>query len=97
MWYRAVVIATTNCNKEREAALGKRREESKLQTVAGAMLLVELGVWLIPLTLVFVPCRRIVLLLQRLQELHRSLTQPRITSADMLSRFSRLNSMAMML
>ncbi|EAY79252.1 hypothetical protein EE612_052364 [Oryza sativa] len=56
------------------------------------MLVVELGVWLIPLTLFFVPCRRIVLLLKQLQGFHRSMTRPRRrTSADMLSRFSGLN------
>ncbi|KAF0929780.1 hypothetical protein E2562_024464 [Oryza meyeriana var. granulata] len=48
------------------------------------MLVVELGVWLVPLTLFFVPCRQIVLLLKRLQEFHRSMTRPRRhTSADM--------------
>uniref|UniRef100_A0A0E0M9W8 Uncharacterized protein n=1 Tax=Oryza punctata TaxID=4537 RepID=A0A0E0M9W8_ORYPU len=60
------------------------------------MLVVELGVWIIPLTLFFVPCRRIVLLLKRLQEFHRSMTRPRRpqrrASADMLSRFSGLNN-----
>uniref|UniRef100_A0ACD5U4N3 Uncharacterized protein n=1 Tax=Avena sativa TaxID=4498 RepID=A0ACD5U4N3_AVESA len=66
------------------------------------MLVVELGVWVIPLTLVFVPCRRIVVLLARLQELYRSMTTvPRlvITSReeDMWSRLARLNSMAFMM
>ena len=65
------------------------------------MLVVELGIWVIPLTLVFVPCRRIVLLLSRLQELRRTMMRPRlvITSReeDMWSRLSRLNSMAFML
>ncbi|KAF0930500.1 hypothetical protein E2562_032923 [Oryza meyeriana var. granulata] len=57
------------------------------------MLVVELGVWLILLTLFFVPCRRIVLLLKRLQEFHRSMTRPRRhTSADMLGRFAGLNN-----
>uniref|UniRef100_A0A0E0IVB7 Uncharacterized protein n=1 Tax=Oryza nivara TaxID=4536 RepID=A0A0E0IVB7_ORYNI len=56
------------------------------------MLVVELGVWLIPLTLFFFPCRRIVLLLKQLQGFHRSMTRPRRrASADMLSRFSGLN------
>jgi hypothetical protein len=65
------------------------------------MLVVELGIWVIPLTLVFVPCRRIVLLLTRLQELYRSMTVPRlaITSReeDMWTRLARLNSMAFMM
>jgi hypothetical protein len=65
------------------------------------MLVVELGIWVIPLTLVLVPCRRIVLLLTKLQELYRSMTAPRlvITSReeDMWSRLSRLNSMAFMM
>uniref|UniRef100_A0A0D9XLP9 Uncharacterized protein n=1 Tax=Leersia perrieri TaxID=77586 RepID=A0A0D9XLP9_9ORYZ len=56
------------------------------------MLVVELGVWLIPFTLVFVPCRRIVLLLKRLQEFHRSMTRPRRISGDMISRFSGLHN-----
>jgi hypothetical protein len=42
------------------------------------MLVVELGIWVIPLTLVLVPCRRIVLLLTRLQELYRTMTAPRL-------------------
>uniref|UniRef100_A0A0D3HFS2 Uncharacterized protein n=3 Tax=Oryza TaxID=4527 RepID=A0A0D3HFS2_9ORYZ len=61
------------------------------------MPVMELGILLIPLTLVFVPCRRIVLFLKRLQEFHRSITHPSFTSADMLSRFSSFNSMALML
>uniref|UniRef100_A0ACD5TN17 Uncharacterized protein n=1 Tax=Avena sativa TaxID=4498 RepID=A0ACD5TN17_AVESA len=65
------------------------------------MPVVELGVWAIPLTLVFVPCRRIVVLLTRLQELYRSMTVPRlvITSReeDMWTRLARLNSMAFMM
>uniref|UniRef100_J3N483 Uncharacterized protein n=1 Tax=Oryza brachyantha TaxID=4533 RepID=J3N483_ORYBR len=57
------------------------------------MLVVELGVWLIPLTLFFVPCRRVVFLLKRLQEFHRSMTRPRRrASADMLSRFAGINN-----
>ncbi|KAG8084091.1 hypothetical protein GUJ93_ZPchr0010g8451 [Zizania palustris] len=47
-----------------------------------AMLLVELGILLVPLTFVFVPCRRIVVLLERLQDFHRSMTQQSLTSGD---------------
>jgi hypothetical protein len=69
--------------------------------IGSTNLVVELGIWVIPLTLVLVPCRRIVLLLTRLQELYRSMTAPRlvITSReeDMWSRLSRLNSMAFMM
>uniref|UniRef100_J3N481 Uncharacterized protein n=1 Tax=Oryza brachyantha TaxID=4533 RepID=J3N481_ORYBR len=61
------------------------------------MMVMELGILLIPLTLVFAPCRRLVLLLRRLQELQRSIMHPSFTSGDMLSRFSSLNSMALML
>ncbi|PAN48844.1 hypothetical protein GQ55_9G424700 [Panicum hallii var. hallii] len=62
------------------------------------MLVVDLGVWFIPLTLVIVPCRRIVLLLSRLEELRRSVARrPRAATADMWSRFATLNSMAFML
>ncbi|KAF8698452.1 hypothetical protein HU200_035192 [Digitaria exilis] len=61
------------------------------------MLVVDLGVWLIPLTLVLVPCRRIVLLLSRLEELRRSMAaRPRLATADMWARFATLNSMAFM-
>uniref|UniRef100_A0A452YNT7 Uncharacterized protein n=5 Tax=Triticinae TaxID=1648030 RepID=A0A452YNT7_AEGTS len=82
------------------------REQSTLppffcSSGGASMLVVELGIWVIPLTLVFVPCRRIVLLLSRLQELRRTMMRPRlvITSReeDMWSRLSRLNSMAFML
>ena len=60
------------------------------------MLVVDLGVWFIPLTLVIVPCRRIALLLSRLEELHRSVVwRPRLATADMWSRFATLNSMAL--
>jgi len=60
------------------------------------MLVVDLGVWFIPLTLVIVPCRRIVLLLSRLEELRRSVVRrPRFATADMWSRFATLNSMAL--
>jgi hypothetical protein len=58
------------------------------------MLVVELGVWVIP-------CRRIVLLVTRLQELYRNMTVPRlvITSReeDRWSRLARVNSMAFMM
>jgi hypothetical protein len=61
------------------------------------MLVVDVGIWLIPLTLVIVPCRRIVLLLSRFEELRRSMmTRPRRTTADMWNRFATLNSMAFM-
>jgi hypothetical protein len=60
------------------------------------MLVLDLGVWFIPLTLVLVPCRRIVLLLSRLEELRRTMARPRLATADMWTRFATLNSMAFM-
>ncbi|KAM3402773.1 hypothetical protein ACQJBY_006532 [Aegilops geniculata] len=91
--------------KSMELATRWVREQSTLPPLfcsgEARMLVVELGIWVIPLTLVFVPCRRIVLLLSRLQELRRTMMRPRlvITSReeDMWSRLSRLNSMAFML
>lgn len=58
--------------------------------------MIDLGIWLIPLALVLVPCRRIALLLSRLEELGRSVTGPRLPTADMWARFATLNSMAFM-
>jgi hypothetical protein len=74
------------------------QNEASLREWWPEMLVVDLAVWLIPLTFVLVPCRRIVLLLSRLEELRRSMmTRPRLPAADMWTRFATLNSMAFML
>jgi hypothetical protein len=58
------------------------------------MLVVELGVWVIP-------CRRIVLLVTRLQEMYRNMMVPRLVvtsrEEDRWSRLARVNSMAFMM
>jgi hypothetical protein len=58
------------------------------------MLVVELGVWVIP-------CRRIVLLVTRLQEMYQNMMVPRLVvtsrEEDRWSRLARVNSMAFMM
>ena len=41
------------------------------------MLILDLAIWIIPVTLVFVPCRRLVVLVARLQELEECIMRPR--------------------
>ncbi|KAL6903385.1 hypothetical protein ACP4OV_004198 [Aristida adscensionis] len=41
------------------------------------MLFLDLAIWIIPVTLVLVPCRRLVVLVARLQELEECIMRPR--------------------
>ncbi|KAM3230883.1 hypothetical protein ACQJBY_061198 [Aegilops geniculata] len=68
------------------------------------MLILELGACIIPMTLIFVPVRRLVLLVAKLQELEECLRRPRPLSspgmpqmsAEMYGRMSSLHTMAIM-
>ncbi|KAF3321269.1 hypothetical protein FCM35_KLT14522 [Carex littledalei] len=57
------------------------------------LMILELGIWLIPLTLVLAPIRRFVLLISKIQQLHASMSGPRFSSPDMWSRLARLDTM----
>uniref|UniRef100_A0A0D9W7V4 Uncharacterized protein n=1 Tax=Leersia perrieri TaxID=77586 RepID=A0A0D9W7V4_9ORYZ len=63
------------------------------------MLILELGIWIIPMTLVFVPCRRLVTLVDKLQQLEESFgrraPQPAL-SPETWSRVTRLHTMSIM-
>ncbi|KAM3315651.1 hypothetical protein ACQJBY_034027 [Aegilops geniculata] len=69
------------------------------------MLILELGACIIPMTLIFVPARRLVLLVAKLQELEECFRRPRPLSpgvgmaqmsAEMYGRMSSLHTMAIM-
>jgi hypothetical protein len=47
------------------------------------MLILELGVCIIPVTLILVPARRLVLLVAKLQELEQCIRRPRQLSSEM--------------
>ncbi|RWV80170.1 hypothetical protein GW17_00058599 [Ensete ventricosum] len=57
------------------------------------MLLLGLGIWIIPFTLVLAPCRRLVLLVSRIQGFREFVLRSRSTSPAIWSRFARLNTM----
>ncbi|CAL9752461.1 unnamed protein product [Musa acuminata subsp. burmannicoides] len=63
----------------------------------GAMLILELGIWVIPLTLIFAPCRRLVHLVAELQRVGESMMRPRAASPAIWSRMERLNSVALII
>ncbi|THU65511.1 hypothetical protein C4D60_Mb05t04440 [Musa balbisiana] len=63
----------------------------------GAMLILELGIWVIPLTLIFAPCRRLVHLVAELQRVGESMMRPRSASPAIWSRLERLNSVALII
>ncbi|KAF7017898.1 hypothetical protein CFC21_031251 [Triticum aestivum] len=64
------------------------------------MLILELGACIIPMTLIFVPLRRLVLLVAKLQELEECFMRPRPPpphmSAEMYGHMSTLHTMAIM-
>lgn len=64
------------------------------------MLILELGACIVPVTLIFVPLRRLVLLVAKLQELEECFTRPRPMpprmSPEMYGRMSALHTMAIM-
>lgn len=63
------------------------------------MLLLDLAIWIIPVTLVFVPCRRLVVLVARLQELEECIMRPRSPPPDAWawSRVGGLHTMSIMM
>ncbi|KQK00602.1 hypothetical protein BRADI_3g50605v3 [Brachypodium distachyon] len=56
------------------------------------MLILVLGIWILPVTLIFAPCRRLVLLVAKLQELEASIMRTRSSSPAMWSRLARLQT-----
>ncbi|KAF0894484.1 hypothetical protein E2562_039196 [Oryza meyeriana var. granulata] len=59
--------------------------------------MLELGIWIIPMTLVFVPCRRLVVLIAKLQQLEECIARrgPPL-SPETWSRVARLPTMTIM-
>ncbi|KAL5213693.1 hypothetical protein ABZP36_002845 [Zizania latifolia] len=61
------------------------------------MLILEVGVWIIPMTLVFVPCRRLVPLVAKLQQLEECISRRRsLLSPEIWSRVARLHTASVM-
>lgn len=61
------------------------------------MLILELGIWIIPMTLIFAPCRRLVLLIAKLQQLEASIMHTRSSSPAIWSRIARIQTLSMTL
>ncbi|KAL6652280.1 hypothetical protein ACP70R_011205 [Stipagrostis hirtigluma subsp. patula] len=61
------------------------------------MLLLDLAIWIIPVTLVLVPCRRLVVLIARLQELEECIMRPRSLPPDSWNRIGGLHTMSIMM
>jgi hypothetical protein len=63
------------------------------------MLILDLAIWIIPMTLVFVPCRRLVVLVARLQELEECIMRPRPPPPESLAwgRVGGLHAMSLMM
>lgn len=72
------------------ASRGRRRRRGR-----PPMLILELGVWLIPFTLVLVPCRRLVLLVSTLRRILDGVVASGSTSPAIWMRLARVNSMAL--
>lgn len=72
---------------------GRGRQEVTSRRRACTMLLLELGIWIIPFTLVLAPCRRLVLLVSRIQGFRECVLRSRSTSPAIWSRLARLNTM----
>jgi hypothetical protein len=60
-----------------------------------AMLILELGIWIIPL--IFAPCRRLVLLVAKLQQLEASIMHTRSSPPAIWSRIARIQTLSMTL
>ncbi|CAL5015584.1 unnamed protein product [Urochloa decumbens] len=54
------------------------------------MLILDLAIWIIPVTLVLVPCRRLVVLVARLQELEQCIMRPRLPPPEYSWAWGRL-------
>ncbi|KAG6504046.1 hypothetical protein ZIOFF_036371 [Zingiber officinale] len=59
------------------------------------MLILELGIWLIPFTLVLAPFRRLVLLVSKLRQIRDGVVASRSTSPAIWMRLARINSTAL--
>lgn len=62
-----------------------------------AMLIFGLGVWIIPMTLIFAPCRRLVLLVVKFQELEASIMRSRSSYPEVWSRIARIQTISITL
>ncbi|KAH7687583.1 hypothetical protein IHE45_04G174700 [Dioscorea alata] len=76
--------------KKKRPSAGNQEKQEFTQ-----MMILELGIWFIPFTLFFAPCRRFVLLVRRLQEIVESITSPEFLSPHVSMRVARLNTMVM--
>ncbi|KAG0534852.1 hypothetical protein BDA96_04G315600 [Sorghum bicolor] len=61
------------------------------------MLIFALGIWLIPMTLIFAPCRRLVLLVAKLQELEASIMHSRSSYPAVWSHIARIQTITITL
>lgn len=78
------------CSGRGAAALpAPEKKKKKLR----AMLILELGIWVLPVTLFIAPCRRFTLLVAKLQELRRSMAAPRRAVPNLRSHLGRLPSL----
>lgn len=66
-------------------------------TYKAAMLILALGLWLIPMTLIFAPCRRLVLLVAKLQELRASFMRGRSSYPAAWSLVTRIQTISITL
>ncbi|CAN6235825.1 unnamed protein product [Urochloa humidicola] len=76
--------------------LGKKKKKKKPAEARGEMLILDLAIWIIPVTLVLVPCRRLV---ARLQELEQCIMRPRSPPPDSWAwgRVGGLHTMSIMM
>ncbi|PAN07407.1 hypothetical protein GQ55_1G325500 [Panicum hallii var. hallii] len=61
------------------------------------MLIFALGIWIIPMTLIFAPCRRLVLLVARLQQIEASIMRTRSSPPAVWSRIARIHTLSITL
>ncbi|KAG1359257.1 hypothetical protein COCNU_08G007030 [Cocos nucifera] len=60
------------------------------------MLILELGIWIIPFTLVIAPCRRLVVLIDKLQQLWTTITSSLSRPPAVWRRMARLETTVLM-
>ena len=61
------------------------------------MLIFALGIWIIPMMLIFAPCRRLVLLVARLQQIEASIMRTRSSPPAVWSRIARIQTLTITL
>ena len=66
-------------------------------TDKAAMLIFALGIWLIPMTLIFAPCRRLVLLVAKLQVLEASIMRSTSSYPAVWSHIARIQTISITL